>query len=140
MKNYSTTKCCTSIVSLIKYKNWIVNCLNECFLQVRKKYISKIILAKLLKWQYNLMSRLMKKLTNTLSSFNNLLDSNEMNISFTSSLDLDIETEDPTINAELISQIYSNYVEIENNRLTNNDIKALKNWINLILNRKIIEI
>ena len=73
------------------------------------------------------MSRLMKKLTNTLSSFNNLLDSNEMNISFTSSLDLDIETEDPTINAELISQIYSNYVEIENNRLTNNDIKALKN-------------
>ena len=73
------------------------------------------------------MSRLMKKLKDTLSSFNNLLDSNEMNISFTSSLDLDIETEDPTINAELISQIYSNYVEIENNRLTNNDIKALKN-------------
>jgi len=53
----------------------------------------------------NKMSKLMENLKDTLSSFKNVLNHDELNLSFSSSLDSDVDTDDLTINDDLMSPL-----------------------------------
>ena len=46
------------------------------------------------------------KLRDTEKSIDSLLDNDKMNLSFTSGLDSDVDTDDETINNDLMSKLY----------------------------------
>ena len=61
---------------------------------------------------YIVMSINLSTLKDRPSDFSRLLSSTDLNASFASSLDSDIDTQDAELNAELMSPLYSNYDEI----------------------------